>query len=75
MKVKNVKSLQQRPNFHCRNTTLQAARGMIAHSSGKQSVDEQIAMGYLHVNTGTNEQFVSTISHLLSVYILSPYTV
>ena len=56
------------------NTTLQAARGMIAHGSGKQSVDEKIAMGYLHVNTGTNE-FVSTISHLLSVYILSPYTV
>jgi len=43
-----------------------AAKGMVQHGSGKAQIDEKIALGYLHVNTGRYKEGIQIFNAILS---------
>lgn len=45
-----------------------AARGLVQHGSGNAGVDEKIALGYLHVNTGNFKQAIHLFNVLVKLY-------
>jgi Flp pilus assembly protein TadD len=45
-----------------------AARGLVQHGSGNTTLDEKIAMGYLHVNTGNFPQAIKLFNVLVNLY-------
>ncbi len=45
-----------------------AARGLVQHGSGNTTLDEKIAMGYLHVNTGNFTQAIKLFNVLVNLY-------
>ncbi|ELR17609.1 tetratricopeptide repeat domain containing protein [Acanthamoeba castellanii str. Neff] len=56
------------PNDLAEASAMVAARGLVQHGSGNTTLDEKIAMGYLHVNTGNFPQAIKLFNVLVNLY-------